>query len=351
MPRWKVPDINERRQHDPLSDDQILEAIELGLHDAILTCRDLGMKCEAHQSPPLTLDTDNLLKNDKKKRETEEHINLFTRHPDLLKKDIEELKLELDIETVEKYAGCEQLSTTAVADKNYFTIEVKDGVCKNVRKASLIHAFNDPDYISKDRSRRFIDTGGKLDKRCQTITQVGAERTLYRLDWFLIKGFGGIVRALEFKYLPGKTIPQQRVSLRYIDKDQDKIDEIGFLGEFWKIKENGFLESVAPPTQIQTAFIPLSNYVAHVPVPGKAQDNKNQRFLPQNVIYEVKKLINIESKRIFTLNLLTVKKKMNEKENDEDYEPPKYDKSTQKKEPEKIKIKKRKDLLKKKSND
>lgn len=66
MPRWKIPDINNRRKHDPLTDDQILETNELALQDAILTCRDIGIKCEPHQSLPSTsLDTDHLLKSDK----------------------------------------------------------------------------------------------------------------------------------------------------------------------------------------------------------------------------------------------------------------------------------------------
>lgn len=318
IPRWKIPNINQRSNDAlPLSDSEILFIMEETWKEAEVQCSKVGIKIKtSHGFGPLINDLLEVIKKEKEKKEKPAETDILkTKHPDKVAEEISNLETELDFNAIEKYAGAESLPLTDDLDNSFFIFDTKDGRKRKLRKASFVRIFNDPDYVSKDRCRRFIASTQKLQKRKENISTIECQTVIYRLDWILLEGFHGVARVMEFSYMDGKTNPERRFNGNYVDLTS-ALDNIGVLLEFWKLDPKvGILQSINAPSYVQAKFLPLKFYKTHLPCPIK--NSENEFYFETKTVNEILTKVDITKEHLFSRTLVSsIKFK---KDNDPDY--------------------------------
>ena len=182
----------------------------------------------------------------------------------------------------------------------FFYAEDENARQFKVRKDVFVRLFNEADFVSKDRTQRFIPQRKISVKVPETsvVKEVVRKDLINELDWIIIDNFNGVARVLEFKNIQpeSKKIAAARVRNRFLHVDKISKACMGMLLQFYVVKDDGQL-SLADTSHVDdTHFVPLRHYKWHVPVPTKIDNNF---MFVEDKLEQIKQVINIYAKRSF----------------------------------------------------
>lgn len=82
-----------------------------------------------------------------------------------------------------------------------------------IRKDAFVRLFNEPEFLSKDRNKRFIFKKKVNQVEPFNEMEIKHHSIIALSDWVLIKNFHGVARVLEFKDIHAKTISQGKIKV------------------------------------------------------------------------------------------------------------------------------------------
>lgn len=176
-----------------------------------------------------------------------------------------------------------------------FFINDEEGSLLKIRKDTFIKLFNEPHFLSKDRTKRFIS---KKKENYEVIhhTEVAVSEKIGISDWIVIKSFSGCAQVLEFKHIKGKTIKQRRVRESVLEIKSVENNGIGMLLQYYVIKSNGVLWPANTEGINDSNFVSLNCYKIHLPPPDLVN---NVKFYSAEIAQSLLKLIKFSPKKCF----------------------------------------------------
>lgn len=198
---------------------------------------------------------------------------------------------------------------TGRTNRLYFYIKDEEGHFLKIKKDTFIRFFNEPDFLSKDRTKRFI-TKKKEEMKPITHTQVNVNEKIGLGDWIVIKNFSGIAQVLEFKEIGGKTIKQRRVKQSIIEINGNESKGTGMLLQYYVVKTNGLLKLANVESVNDSQFVPLSSYKVHVPPPSIINNKKQYN---EEITKQLSDKINLSPPKCFSNNFSSHNNKQRKK--------------------------------------
>lgn len=174
-----------------------------------------------------------------------------------------------------------------------------------IRKETFIRLFNEPEFLSKDRTKRFISKK-KENYEVVNHTKIEIDEKIGISDWIIVKNFSGCAQVLEFKEIGGKTIKQRRIKESVLDIKASENTGIGMLLQYYIIRSNGILNLANVEGINDSQFISLSNYRMHIPSPIVLN---NVKHLNDDVIQQLTNTINLSPEKCFSPNFSKIRSK------------------------------------------
>lgn len=164
-----------------------------------------------------------------------------------------------------------------------------------IRKDTFIRLFNEPEFLSKDRTKRFISKKKENFQVFQHI-EVAVCDKIGISDWIVIKSFSGCAQVLEFKHISGKTIKQRRVRESVLELNTVENKGIGMLLQYYVIRKNGVLNLAKTDGINDSNFVSLSCYKTHLPQPDLVNNVKSYN---SEIVQNLSKFIKFSPKKCF----------------------------------------------------
>lgn len=160
-----------------------------------------------------------------------------------------------------------------------------------IRKDAFVRLFNEPDFLSKDRTKRFVSKKKVDEVQPYDGKEVKKHNIISISDWIVVKGFDGVACVLEFKDNKAKTIAQGRIKVSAVDITNQMYVTVGMLLQYFVVDENGKLSSANVSKINDASFISIKNYKLHIPTP---EIHNNIKFLESNVLTQLSQHIIID---------------------------------------------------------
>lgn len=186
--------------------------------------------------------------------------------------------------------------------KLFFYILDENGGCLKIRKDTFIRLFNEPEFLSKDRTKRFISKKKEnFEVLCHT--KVAVNDKIGISDWIIVKNFSGCAQVLEYKQISGKTIKERRVRESVLEINAAHNKGIGMLLQYYVIKSNGNLSPANVNGINDTQFISLSCYKMHLPPPSIINNVKSYSV---DIVQQLSFIIKLSPSKCFSTNFARI---------------------------------------------
>lgn len=181
-------------------------------------------------------------------------------------------------------------------NKHFFYVRDENADMLKIRKESFIRLFNEPDFLSKDRTKRFVS---KKKENFEVIhhTKVAVNAKIGISDWVIIKNFSGVAQVLEFKQIGGKTIKARRVRESVLEINSIDNEGLGMLLQYYVVRSDGTLNLANVNAINDSNFIPLNCYKIHLPPPDLLGDKKSYNA---DVFHQISKLVKLSPTKSFS---------------------------------------------------
>lgn len=157
-------------------------------------------------------------------------------------------------------------------DKNDYFYFDNDGKSMRIKKEVFVRAFNDVQFVSRDRTKRFHQNkySAKITDH-NLVSRVETREFLNEFDWIVGSHLNGVSRILEFKKLNEPTKAKSRLFDRTIRLESTSNNKIGMFLENYAVRDDGEL-AILKDDRFEIAFVPIYFYVCHIPPPHAVAD-------------------------------------------------------------------------------
>lgn len=175
------------------------------------------------------------------------------------------------------------LFVVGTKEKRYFYINDEEGNTYRIKKETFIRRLNENDFISKDRTYRFVEKRKKQNPEMGQINGLVERGTLAKGDWVCLEGFKGLAQILVFRNMAIKQITASAMG----DFVQTNADHVGMLCNYYQINDDLSLSIVnySDPRY----FVPVKKYLKHIEPPT---DEGDKLMIPNTLFDLLKSTIN-----------------------------------------------------------